>query len=114
VQASGPGARIEVSIGSGGNPVSFLVAWRQLGPSTAAAIISPDTAYRNLVSGNGSLDLPANASTYSISQVDLSYWIDQYTESQAAVQPVYLFKGQSYDSRGNSLEQVDSWSNALR
>jgi hypothetical protein len=113
LQASGPGARIEVIIGTGGNPLSFLVAWRSLVSFSATGIISPDSAYRNLINGQGSLDVPANTSTYNINEVDLSYWIEPYTEIQTAISPVYLFKGKSLDSRGNLIEEVDAWSSAL-
>ncbi len=114
LQASGPGARIEVTIGTGGNPLAFLVAWRSLVSPSGTGIISQDSAYRNLINGQGSLDVPANTSTFNVASIDLSYWIDAYTERQDVVQPVYLFKGQSLDSRGNLLEEVDAWSSALR
>jgi hypothetical protein len=113
VQASGPGARIEVTIGTGGNPLAFLVAWRSLVSPYSTDIISQDSAYRNLINGQGSMDVPSNTSTFNVGSIDLSYWIDAYTERQDVVQPVYLFKGQSLDNTGKLLEEADAWSSAL-
>ncbi len=113
VQASGPGARMEVTVGSNGEILGFLWAWRQVTSPSYVDIVSPDTAYQDLINGRGSLDVPSNTGAYNIERVDLSYWINAFTEPQDVVLPVYIFKGEAVDRQGNRLEEVDAWSNAI-
>ena len=113
VQASGPGARIEVTVGNKGEVLEMLWAWRPVTSPSNVGVMSSDEAYRNLINGRGSLDVPSNTSTYNIERVDLSYWINSFTETQDIILPVYVFKGESLDSKGNRLEDVDAWSSAL-
>jgi len=111
--ATGPGSKIEVSIGDGGEVVGMLWSWRQMSPLGTDNIISEQKAFQDLVQGKGSLDVPLDCRKVVVEQVQLKYWLDPPSEKQDYAVPVYEFKGECLDKNGNHLEDFTGWTPAL-
>jgi hypothetical protein len=113
MEATGPGSKIEVGIGDGGEVVSMLWSWRQMSPLITGNIISERQAYDDLIHGHGSLDVPLDCRKVVVEQVQLKYWLDPPSEKQSYAVPVYEFKGECLDKNGNHLEDFTAWTRAL-
>ena len=111
--ATGPGSKIEVSVGDGGEVVKLVWSWRQMAPVSTGNIISQQNAYQDLIQGKGSLDVPLDCRQVIIEQVQLKYWLDPPSEKQDYAVPVYEFTGQCLDKNGNHLEDFTGWTPAL-
>jgi hypothetical protein len=111
--ATGPGSKIEVSIGDNGQVVRLLWEWRQLVPISTGSIISQKQAYDDLIQGRGSLNIPLDCGQVVIEDVQLKYWIDPPSEKQTYAVPVYEFTGQCLDESGRHLEDFTAWTEAL-
>jgi len=111
--ATGPGSKMEVSVGDGGEVVRMLWSWRQMSPLGTDNIISEKQAYQDLINGNGSLDVPLDCRQVVVEQVQLKYWLDPPSEKQDYAVPVYEFTGQCLDKNGNHLEDFTAWTPAL-
>ena len=112
--ATGPGSKIEVSIGDNGEVVRLLWGWRQMTPISDQNIISQKQAYEYLIQGKGSLDIPLDCDQVVVEQVQLKYWIDPPSEKQYYAVPVYEFTGQCLDKNGRHLEDFTAWTEALQ
>jgi hypothetical protein len=112
-EATGPGSKIEVSVGEGGEVVKMLWSWRQMSPLGTDNIISEKQAYDALIQGKGSLEVPLDCRQVVVEQVRLKYWLDPPSEQQAYAVPVYEFTGQCLDKNGNHLEDFTGWTPAL-
>ncbi|MBC8274301.1 MAG: anti-sigma factor [Chloroflexi bacterium] len=110
---TGPGSKIEVSIGDGGEVAGLLWAWRQMTPVYTESIISQKQAYQHLIQGEGSLDVPLDCEQVVVEDVQLKYWINPPSEKQDYAVPVYEFKGQCLDKSGRHLEDFTAWTEAL-
>jgi hypothetical protein len=111
--ATGPGSKIEVSIGDNGEVVRLLWEWRQMSPISTGKVISQKQAYDDLIQGKGSLDVPLNCQQVVVEDVQLKYWLDPPSEKQTYALPVYEFTGQCLDENGRHLEDFTAWTPAL-
>jgi hypothetical protein len=111
--ATGPGSKIEVSVGDKGEVVSLVWSWRQMSSLSTANIISENQAFQDLIQGKGSLDVPLDCRQVVVEQVQLKYWLDPPSEKQDYALPVYEFTGQCLDKNGNHLEDFTGWTPAL-
>jgi hypothetical protein len=111
--ATGPGSKIEVSVGDKGEVVKLVWSWRQMSPLSTGNIISERQAYDDLIRGKGSLDVPLDCQKVVVEQVQLKYWLDPPSEKQDYVLPVYEFKGQCLDKNGKTLEDFTGWTPAI-
>jgi len=111
--ATGPGSKIEVSIGDNGEVVRLLWGWRQMTPISDQKIISQKQAYEYLIQGKGSLDIPLDCEQVVIEQVHLKYWMDAPSEKQSYAVPVYEFTGYCLDKNSRHLEDFTAWTPAL-
>jgi len=111
--ATGPGSKIEVSVGDEGEVVKLVWSWRQMSPLGADNIISEQQAYQDLIQGKGSLDVPLDCQKVVVEQVQLKYWLDPPSEKQDYAVPVYEFTGECLDKNGKTLEDFTGWTPAL-
>ncbi len=111
--ATGPGSKIEVSVGDNGEVVRLLWSWRQMTPISDQNIISQSQAYDDLIQGKGSLDIPLDCDQVVVEQVQLKYWLDAPSEEQDYAVPVYEFTGECLDENGRHLEDFTAWTPAL-
>ncbi len=111
--ATGPGSKIEVSVGDKGEVVKLVWSWRQMSPLGADNIISQEQAFQDLTQGKGSLDVPIDCRYVVVDRVKLKYWLDPPSEKQDYAVPVYEFAGQCLDKNGNTLEDFTGWTPAL-
>lgn len=111
--ATGPGSKMEVSVGDKGEVVKLVWSWRQMSPLGTDNIISEKQALQDLVNGKGSLDVPLDCRQVVVEQVQLKYWLDPPSEKQYYAAPVYEFTGQCLDKNGNHLEDFTGWTQAL-
>jgi hypothetical protein len=112
-EATGPGSKIEVSVGDNGEVVGMLWSWRQLSPLGTDNIISEQQAFQELTQGKGSVDIPLDCRQVVVEQVQLKYWLDPPSEEQDYAVPVYEFTGTCLDKNGNTLEDFTGWTPAL-
>jgi len=110
--ATGPGSKIEVGIGDGGEVVKLVWSWRQMSPVSTRNIISERQAYDDLIQGKGSLDVPLDCRQVVVEQVQLKYWLDPPSEKQDYAVPVYEFTGTCLEN-GRILEEFTGWTPAL-
>ena len=113
ILTTGPGARIETNIGSSGEVLKLVWAWREVSPVYSGNIRSSESAYQALTRGQGSIDIPLDSSRLIVQQVNLAYWIDPLSEKQSYLLPVYEFKGECLDKSGRPLENFTGWIDAL-
>jgi len=113
MEATGPGSKIEVSIGDNGEVVRLLWSWRQMTPRATEKVISQKQAYEDLIQGKGSLDIPLDCQQVVVEDVQLKYWLDPPSEKQAYALPVYEFTGKCLDKSGRHLEDFTAWTEAL-
>jgi hypothetical protein len=111
--ATGPGSKIEISVGDKGDVVKLVWSWRQMSPLGTDNIISEQKAFLDLINGKGSLDVPLDCRKVVVEQVQLKYWLDPPSEKQDYAVPVYEFKGECLDKNGNHLEDFTAWTRAL-
>jgi hypothetical protein len=111
--ATGPGSKIEASVGDKGEIVKLVWSGRQMSPLSTGNIISQQQAYQDLIQGKGSLDVPLDCQKVVVEQVQLKYWLDPPSEKQDYAVPVYEFTGQCLDKNGNTLENFTGWTKAL-
>jgi len=112
-EATGPGSKIEVSVGDNGQVVGMLWSWRQMSPLGIDNIISEQQAFQELTQGKGSLEVPLDCKQVIIEQVQLKYWLDPPSEEQDYAVPVYEFTGTCLDKNGRTLEDFTGWTPAL-
>ncbi len=113
MEATGPGSKIDVSIGDKGEVVKMVWSWRPMSPLGTDNIISAQQAFLELTQGKGSIELPLDCKQVLVEQVQLKYWLDPTSEKQDYAVPVYEFKGQCVDKNGRTLESFTGWTPAL-
>jgi hypothetical protein len=113
MEATGPGSRIEVSVGDNGEVVKLDWSWRPMSPLGQDNIISEQQAFQELMQGKGSIELPLDCRMVLVNQVQLKYWLDPPSEKQDFIVPVYEFTGTCLDKNGNTLENFTGWTPAL-
>jgi len=113
MEATGPGSKIEVSVGDKGEVIRMVWSWRQMSPLGTDDIISPWQAFEDLTKGKGSIELPLDCRMVLVDQVQLKYWLDPPSEKQDFIVPVYEFTGTCLDKNGNTLEDFTGWTPAL-
>ncbi|MCJ7514800.1 MAG: hypothetical protein MUO89_02355 [Dehalococcoidia bacterium] len=113
MEATGPGSKIEVSVGDNGEVVGMLWSWRPLSSLGTDSIISQKQAYEELLQGKGSLEVPLDCKKVVVNRVQLKYWLDPPSEKQDFIVPVYEFTGTCLDKNGNTLEDFTGWTPAL-
>jgi hypothetical protein len=111
--ATGPGSKIEVSVGDRGQVVDMQRSWRQMSPYRTDNIISEQQAFQELIQGEGSLEVPLDCKQVIVDGVQLKYWLDPPSEEQDYVIPVYEFTGRCLDQNGKTLEDFTGWTPAL-
>jgi hypothetical protein len=111
--ATGTGAELKLNVAGSGEITGMVWGWRQLTPTNRISEVSPSTAYQNLAQGKGSIDVPPNAGSLVIDNMQLGYWLNPISEAQSYVLPVYSFTGKSYDKSGRSLETFNGWIEAF-
>jgi hypothetical protein len=114
VTATGPGAKIEVSIGENGELVHLVWAWREVKPAYNGDTKSEQQAFDDIVNDRGSMDIPASCQRVLINKVTLSYWINPISEQQDYAMPVYIFNGDCLDNNGGYMESFHAWTQALQ
>jgi len=112
-EATGPGSKIEVSVGDKGEVVNMLWSGRQMSPLGTDNIISEQKAFQDLTQGKGSLEVPLDCRQVVIEDVQLKYWLDPTSEKQDYALPVYEFTGRCLDKNGKTLEDFTGWTPAL-
>lgn len=110
---TGPGAKMEVSIGDNGEPVSLVWAWKEVTPTYTEKIKSEQSAFDDIVDNKGKVDMPVSCPNVRIDGVQLGYWLNPISEPQDYTLPVYIFKGDCLDDTGRYIEAFTAWTDAL-
>jgi hypothetical protein len=76
-------------------------------------ILSEEEAFYDLLQGRGGIELPVNCTEVIVKDVTLAYWINAPSEEQDYALPVYRFKGECLDARGETIEDFIGWTRAL-
>lgn len=110
---TGPGAKMEVSIGDDGEPVSLVWAWKGVTPVYTGKIKSEQSAFDDIVNNKGTVDMPVSCQNVRVDEVQLGYWLDPISESQDYTLPVYIFRGDCLNNEGQYIEAFTAWTEAL-
>lgn len=106
------GTTLNVRIGDGGEVVQVHGVWREVEPCKEVSIRSPQEAYQELTSGEGSCPVPSGCQKVVVDKITLAYWMEPAPVKQEYVVPVYEFKGKCLDAEGNYLEDFTGWCQA--
>jgi hypothetical protein len=112
-EATGPGSKIEVSVGDQGEVLRILWSWRPVTVLSTDLIISEQQAFQDLTQGKGSLEVPLDCRQVVVEDVQLKYWLDPPSKMQDYTVPVYEFTGKCLDKNGRTLESFTGWAPAL-
>jgi hypothetical protein len=89
----GPGAKIQVSLGDGGNPLETLRFWREVETVAEARTISPDHVIDILRRDESFAQLRPGESSVRFDRCQLGYYALPPREVQRVVVPVFAFTG---------------------
>lgn len=105
IPVSGPGSKLYVSIGDGGEVVGVSHILRKgKKTSTQLKTISPYEVFANLTKNKDvQLSVPVGCLSAQIDQFKLVYWSESPKKSQRVAWPVYSIAGQCKDKRGQDL-----------
>jgi len=112
-EATGPGSKIEVSVGAYGEVVKMVWSWRPASQRGTDNIISARQAFEDLTQGKGSIEVPVDCKQVVVDSVHLKYWLGPPSEKQDYAVPVYEFTGNCLDKNGNTIESFTGWAPAL-
>lgn len=94
----GPGNKLKVFIGEGGEAVGLYKVWRNFEPYKYVKIKTPERAYKDLVTGNDTMyNTRAGGDKVVIREVYLAYWMKSADSEQKYILPVYVFGGDDID-----------------
>jgi hypothetical protein len=111
---TGPGNQLGVRIGDEDGVITVLKVWREVTPYNEVVIKTPEQAYQELKSGDGSYDVPLDCEKVVVEEVYLAYWMEPLDEYQEYVVPIYEFKGKCLDKDGEYLEDFVGWCEAVK
>ncbi len=111
--AAGPGNKLAVRIGDGGEVISMLKVWREVAPCRPVALRSVKEAFEGLATG-GAYYAPLACDRVVVDQVSIAYWFESMDKKQEYVVPVYEFKGKCLDKDGNCIQDFVGWCEAVK
>lgn len=104
VPVTGPGSKLKVYIGDGGEVIGLHKVWRKLEASGTTEIKSSKSAFEGLKQGNWG-SLPPRYDTVTISKVYLAYYEEGPGVEQDYLEPVWVFEGQA--SNGDETIEIE-------
>lgn len=110
VPVTGPGSKLKVYIGDGGEVIGVHKVWRKLGASGATEIKSSKSAFDELKQGNW-CSLPLGYDIVTINKVYLAYYEEGPGVKQDYLEPVWVFEGQS--SNGDETIEIELMVSAI-
>ena len=90
----GPGSKLKVYIGDGGEVIGFYKAWRALEPYRECKIKTPEVAFEELKAGKCRFAGPIGFDKAVVKKISLAYNIEAADREQDFVEPIYVFKGE--------------------
>ncbi|GAA3946215.1 hypothetical protein GCM10022278_01730 [Allohahella marinimesophila] len=100
---TGPGSKLYVALGDGGDVVGVTRMWRSARPTNVMLKTVPaEEAFRQLKVGSH-LSMPVGCATAKIEQFQLAYWSESPKESQRTSLPLYQIQGQCVSETGEGL-----------
>jgi hypothetical protein len=95
----GPGNKLKVFIGEGGEVVGLFKVWRDFEPYKNVKVKTPEQAYKDLVAGNDTMyNMRVGGDKVVIKEIYLAYWMEPADSEQKYILPVYVFAGDDIDS----------------
>ncbi len=94
IPVTGPGSKLKVYIGNGGEVTGFYKAWRALEPHSECTIKTPEEAFEELKAGKRRFAGPIGFDKAIVNEISLAYYMEAADKEQNFVEPVYVFKGE--------------------
>lgn len=104
VPVIGPGSKLKVYIGDGGEAIGVHKVWRKLEASGTTEIKSSKSAFEGLKQGNWG-SLPPGYDTVTINKVYLAYYEEGPGVEQDYLEPVWVFEGHA--SNGDETIEIE-------
>lgn len=104
VPVIGPGSKLKVYIGDGGEAIGVHKVWRKLGASGTTEIKSSKSAFEELKQGNWG-SLPPGYDTVTINEVYLAHYEEGPGVKQDYLEPVWVFEGHA--SKGDKSIEIE-------
>jgi len=94
---TGPGGKVYVDLGSGGDVVGLLYVWRPAVPMGDYPLATVDQALQRMHEGGCVwVNIPDNATAVVLQESAVAYWEEPPHSRQDFIQPVYVFKGRAF------------------
>ena len=100
----GPGSKLKVYIGDGGEVIGVHKVWRKLEASGTTEIKSSKSAFEELKQGNGG-SVPPGYDNVTIDKVYLAYYEEGPGVEQDYLEPIWVFEGQA--SNGDETIEIE-------
>ncbi|HJH26025.1 MAG TPA: hypothetical protein C5S37_04445 [Methanophagales archaeon] len=94
VPVIGPGSKLKVYIGDGGEVIGVHKVWRKLEASGTTMIKSSNSAFEELKQGKGP-SLPPGYDNVTIDKVYFAYYEEGPGEERDYLEPIWVFEGQA-------------------
>ena len=94
VPVIGPGSKLKVYIGDGGEVIGVHKVWRKLEASGTTMIKSSNSAFEALKQGEG-VSLPPGYDNVTINKVYFAYYEEGPGEERDYLEPIWVFEGQA-------------------
>jgi len=111
----GPGAKLYVTFGHGGQIVGVARIWREVEKAERElASIRPTEALRLLEQGAGVLDVFPDCVRAAVTSMQLIYWMEEPKSQQRVVLPAYRLEGRCLSSQDKVLGDFQAYAPAVR
>jgi hypothetical protein len=111
---TGPGKKLGVRIGNGGEVIQVMMHHVETETSGATIPIkTAEEAYQDLINNKGKVEqLDTEGRNVQVKKVSLGYWLDPMGTLQEYLYPVYIFDVDYYDKSGNFEYEFIEWVDA--
>jgi hypothetical protein len=100
IPLTGPGDKFGVRISDNGEIARALIWHPELMIQGNIQCIDANQAYNSLIMGNKEYAVPTDCQEVIITNIYIGYYLEYILEGQEFVMPVYVFKGECFDSDG--------------
>jgi hypothetical protein len=100
---TGPGAKYQVRVGSGGQIRQIMINPVKYAPHEMVPLKPVDQAFQEMKAAKKYVT-PVESKKAIIDKVTVDYWLESMTKGQDYIAPIYHFSGQCLDSSGKQLQ----------
>lgn len=114
-RVTGPGSKLYVALGDGGEVLGVTRMWRQARRSEAKLpSIPPKESLELLAEGRGRQAYPTGCARAAVERLELAYWSASPRLPQRTALPVYRLRGTCTSAEGVDLGEFEAYAPAVR